>query len=135
MKSMTYRVRFSLTNSITCGTLSNNQEKGIIMKTHKENCISHVVTRFEERFVEKDFITKSKKWGDTSWKEEVLASVLSAKKTGIKVGEGKGYREVYKVKYMPKTKTVFVIWDMMLECAVTVYTSEMWNEYKKKYKL
>jgi hypothetical protein len=57
---------------------------------------------------------------------------LSAKKTGIKVGDGKGYREVYKVKYMPKTKTVFVIWDMMLECAVTVYTSEMWNTTKIK---
>jgi|TARA_R110000851_G_scaffold284410_1_gene437982 hypothetical protein len=124
-----------LTNVIQCGTLNNNQEKGVIMNTWKENCVAHVVIRFEERFEEEDFITKSKKWGDTSWKEEVLASILSAKKTGIKVGNGKGWREIYKVKYMPKTKSVFVVWDMALECAVTVFPAEWWDRKIKEYGL
>ena len=88
------------------------------MNTWKENCVAHVVIRFKERF-----------------EEEVLASVLSAKKTGIKVGNGKGWREIYKVKYMPKTKSVFVVWDMALECAVTVFPAEWWDRKIKEYGL
>ena len=40
-----------------------------VMKTHKEAGMYHVVMKFGERFSEKDFTTKSKKWGEVVWKE------------------------------------------------------------------
>ena len=99
------------------------------MKTHKENCIGHAIARFEERFTEKDFTTKSKKWGEVVWTDEVLRDTLNAKNTGYKVNGGKGYRDIYKVKFMD-TSTVFVVWDMVLDCAVTVLTGAMWTKTK-----
>jgi len=99
------------------------------MKTHKETCIAHAIARFEERFTEKDFTTKSKKWGEITWKEEVVAAIVNAPKTGKLVEGGKGFRNIYKIKY-GETKPVFVVWDMFLDCAVTVLTGKMWNKSK-----
>ena len=99
------------------------------MKTHKENCIDHAIARFEERFTEKDFTTKSKIWGEVLWKEEVLRDILNAKNSGLMVKGGKGYRDIYKIKLMD-TKSVFVVWDMVMDCAVTVLTGEMWTKTK-----
>ena len=84
------------------------------MRTHKDNCISHVIAAFEERFTEKDFTTKSKKWGEVSWKEEVVSAIANAP---------------FKITVMD-TKPVFVVWDIFLDCAVTVLTGEMWNKSK-----
>ena len=100
-----------------------------MMKMHKDNCIAHAIIRFEERFTEEDFTTKSKKWGEVVWTEEVLRDTLNAKNTGYKVNGGKGYRVIYKVKFMD-TSTVFVVWDMVLDCAVTVLTGAMWTKTK-----
>jgi hypothetical protein len=105
------------------------RNKEMIMKTHKETCIAHAIARFEERFTEKDFTTKSKIWGEVLWKEEVLRDILNAKNSGHVVKGGKGYRDIYKIKVMD-TKSVFVVWDMYLECAVTVLTGEMWTKTK-----
>ena len=105
------------------------RNKEMVMKTHKENCISHAIARFEERFTEEDFTTKSKKWGEIVWKEEVLRDILNAKNAGHKVKGGKGYRDIYKIKLMD-TKSVFVVWDMVMDCAVTVLTGEMWTKTK-----
>jgi len=99
------------------------------MKTHKENCIFHVVAAFEERFTEKDFTTKSKKWGEVSWKEEVVSAIVNAPKAGKFVKGGKGHRNIYKIKFMD-TKPVFVVWDTFLDCAVTVLTGKMWDKSK-----
>ena len=105
------------------------RNKEMVMKTHKENCISHAIARFEERFTEKDFTTKSKIWGEVLWTEEVLRDILNAKNTGHKVKGGKGYRDIYKVEFM-NTKPVFVVWGMFLDCAVTVLTGAMWTKTK-----
>ena len=96
---------------------------------HKKNCISHVITRFGERFAKEDFTTKSKKWGINGWTDEVLRDVLNAKNTGHKVKDGMGHRMFYKVEFM-NTKPVFVLWDMFLDCAVTVLTGDMMNKSK-----
>ena len=98
---------------------------------YKKNCISHVITRFGERFAKEDFTTKSKKWGINSWIDEVLRDVLNAKNTGYKVKDGMGHRMFYKVEFM-NTKPVFVLWDMFLDCAVTVLTGDMMNKSKDK---
>jgi len=98
---------------------------------HKKNCISHVITRFGERFAKEDFTTKSKKWGINGWADEVLRDVLNAKNTGYKVKDGMGHRMFYKVEFM-NTKPVFVLWDMFLDCAVTVLTGDMMNKSKDK---
>ena len=39
----------------------------VVMKTHKENCIDHAIKRFEQRFIKKDFIYKSKKMGEVDF--------------------------------------------------------------------
>jgi len=98
------------------------------MSTHKENCTFHVVAAFEKRFTEKDFITKSKKWGEVSWKEEVVSAIVNAPKSGKLVEGGKGFRDIFKVTVMD-TKPVFVVWDTFLDCAVTVLTGEMWAKW------
>jgi len=99
------------------------------MKTHKENCILHVITKFEERFTEKDFIYKSKKMGVVDFKNEVVNAIVNAPKMGKFVKGGKGNRVIFKVK-IRDTKSVFVVWDMFLGCAVTVLTGEMWDKSK-----
>ena len=103
------------------------------MKTHKEACMYHVVMKFGERFSEKDFTTKSKKWGEVVWKEEVVAAIANAPKMGKFVNGGKGDCTIFKVKVM-ETKPVFVVWNAVLKCAVTVLTHEMWYKtYGKGY--
>jgi len=97
---------------------------------HKENCMKHVVKRFEERFVEEDFIYESRKMGVVDFKNEVVDAIINAPKAGKFVKGGKGYRAIFKVRVMD-TKPVFVVWDMFLNCAVTVLTGEMWNESYK----
>ena len=99
------------------------------MTTHRENCIFHVVTKFEERFTEKDFIYKSYKLGVINFKNEVVTAIVNAPKMGKLVKGGKGYRNIYKVKILD-TKPVFVVWDMFLDCAVTVLTGKMWDKSK-----
>ena len=99
------------------------------MKTHKENCISHVVVRFEERFTEEDFICKSKKMGVVDFKNEVINAIVNDPKAGKFVKGGKGFRNIYKIKFMD-TKPVFVVWDTFLDCAVTVLTGKMWDKSK-----
>ena len=96
------------------------------MRAHKEHCVSHIVTMFEERFTEKDFTTESKKWGEVVWKEEVVNAIVNAPQMGTLVKGGKGDCVIYKVKIM-NTKSVFVIWNMLLNCAVTVLTGEMYT--------
>ena len=95
-------------------------------KTHKENCIFHVVTKFEERFTEKDFIYETKKMGVVDFKNEVVNAIVNAPKAGKWVKGGKGTRNIYKIKY-GETKPVFVVWDTFLDCAVTVLTGEMFT--------
>ena len=99
------------------------------MRAHKEHCVSHIVTMFEERFTEKDFTTESKKWGEVVWKEEVVNAIVNAPQMGKLVKGGKGYRNIYKVKILD-TKPVFVVWDTFLDCAVTVLTGKMWDKSK-----
>ena len=111
--------------------------KEMIMKTHKENCISHVVVRFEERFTEEDFIYKSKKMGVVDFKNEVVNAIVNAPKAGKFVMGGKGDCVIFKIKFMD-TKSVFVVWNKLMDCAVTVLTGEMhaklWAWDKKKFK-
>ena len=99
------------------------------MTTHKENCIFHVVTKFEERFTEEDFIHKSKKMGVVDFKNEVINAIVNAPIAGKYVKGGKGTRNIYKIKYL-ETKPVFVVWDTVLDCAVTVLTGKMWDKSK-----
>ena len=99
----------------------------VVMKTHKENCIVHAIKRFEQRFTKKDFIYKSKKMGEVDFKNEVVAAIVNAPKTGKSVKGGRGFRNIFKVKIMD-TKPVFVVWDMEYSIPVTVLTGEMWNE-------
>ena len=99
------------------------------MSTHKENCEYHVIEKFEERFTEKDFTKtwyhKGKSRGEVVWKEEVVNAIVNAPQMGKLVKGGKGDCVIYKVKIM-NTKSVFVIWNMLLNCAVTVLTGEMY---------
>ena len=59
----------------------------------------------------------------------MLRDILNAKNSGHVVKGGKGYRDIYKIKLMD-TKSVFVVWDMVMDCAVTVLTGEMWTKTK-----
>jgi len=99
------------------------------MKTHRDNCVSHVIAKFEERFKKEDFIYKSKKMGEVDFKNEVINAIINAPTAGKWVKGGKGTRNIYKIKYC-ETKSVFVVWDSFLDCAVTVLTGEMWNNSK-----
>ena len=107
------------------------------MKTHKENCILHVITKFEERFTEKDFIYKSKKMGVVDFKNEVVNAIVNAPKAGKSVKGGKGDCVIFKIKIMD-TKSVFVVWNKVMVCPVTILTGEMhaklWAWDKKKFK-
>ena len=105
------------------------RNKEIIMKTHKDNCMSHVVARVEEMFTEEYFIYKSKKMGVVDFKNEVVNAIVNAPKSGKLVKGGKGFRDIFKVTVMD-TKPVFVVWDTFLDCAVTVLTGEMWTKSK-----
>ena len=96
------------------------------MKTHKENCIYHVVARFEERFKKEDFLYKSKKFGVVDFTNEVIKSITNAPKAGIFVPGGKGDCVIFKIKYND-TKPVFVVWNKVVDCAVTVLTGEMFT--------
>ena len=105
------------------------RNKEMIMKTHKENCISHVVARFEERFIEEDFIYKSKKMGVVDFKNEVVNAIVNAPKAGKFVKGGKGDCIIFKIKFMD-TKSVFVVWNKPMDCAVTILTDEMFDNIK-----
>ena len=100
------------------------RNKEMTMKTHKENCIYHVVARFEERFKKEDFIYKSKKFGVVDFTNEVVNAIWNAPKAGIFVPGGKGDCVIFKIKFM-ETKSVFVVWNKIMDCAVTVLTGEM----------
>jgi len=95
------------------------------MKTYEENCKYHVAKRFNERFTEKNFLHKSKKYGMVDFKNEVVSAIVNAPKVGKNVKGGKGFREIFRIKIMD-TKTVFVVWDMKFSIPVTVLTYEMW---------
>ena len=94
------------------------------MKTHKENCVSHVIAMFEERFKKEDFVYKSKKMGVVDFKNEVAIAIVNAPKAGKFVTGGKGDCDIFKIKIMD-TKSVFVVWNKVMDCAVTVLTGEM----------
>jgi len=96
------------------------------MKTHKENCISHVIAMFEERFKKEDFIYISKKMGVVDFKNEVANAIVNASKSGKFVPGGKGDCDIFKIKIMD-TKSVFVVWNKVIGCAVTVLTGEMFT--------
>ena len=100
------------------------------MSTHKENCEYHVIEKFEERFTEKDFTKtwyhKGKSRGEVVWKEEVVNAIVNAPQMGTLVKGGKGDCVIYRIKVM-NTKTVFVVWNKFLDCAVTVITGAMWS--------
>ena len=102
------------------------RNKEMTMKTHKENCIYHVVARFEERFKKEDFIYKSKKFGVVDFTNEVINAITNAPKAGIFVPGGKGDCVIFKIKYND-TKPVFVVWNKVVDCAVTVLTGEMFT--------
>jgi len=100
------------------------------MKTHKENCISHVVARFEERFKKEDFIYMSKRNGVVDLKELVISAIVNAPMMGKFVKGGKGNCVIFKIKYnniMP----VFVVWDKAMSCAVTVLTGDMMRKKER----
>ena len=67
--------------------------------------------------------------GVVDFKNEVVNAIVNAPKMGKFVKGGKGDRAIFKVK-IRDTKSVFVVWDMFLGCAVTVLTGEMWDKSK-----
>ena len=99
------------------------------MNTWKQNCESHAILRFEERFDKEDFVYKTKKLGVVDFKNEIINAIINAPIAGKWVKGGKGTRNIYKIKY-GETKPVFVVWDMALNCIVTVLTEEMKNVTK-----
>ena len=100
------------------------------MKTHKENCISHVVKRISERFTKEDFITDTHKHGTVDFTKEVVNAIINAPNAGVFMSGGKGNRNIYKIKYHVKIKSVFVVWDKVLEVPVTVLNDKMYNKPK-----
>ena len=102
------------------------KNKEMVMKTHKENCISHIVAKFEERFTKEDFAYEDK-WGrKIDLKELIVSSIINAPRMGNSVGGGKGNCTIFKISYN-NIKPVFVVWNMVINCAVTVLTGEMWD--------
>jgi len=107
--------------------ISNNRRRKeyTMMNTYEENCKYHAAKRFNERFAEKDFLHKSKKYGMVDFKNEVVSAMVNAPKMGKSVKGGKGFRTIFKIKILD-TKPVFVVWDMEFSIPVTVLTGEMW---------
>jgi len=93
--------------------------------THYENCVYHVIKRFNERFVKEDFDYRDKRRGVVNFTKEVCASIVNAPNIGKEVSGGKGNRKIYKIKYMKKTKPVYVVWDTKMMVPVTVLTHDM----------
>jgi len=82
----------------------------------------HIMERFDERFKVEDFIHTSHAFGDTDFKEKVIAMIADAPNEGKFIKEGnKGNRSVYKVRIMT-TKPVFVVWDNDDSVPVTVWS-------------
>ncbi len=56
----------------------------------------------------------------------MINAITNAPKTGIFVPVVKGDCVIFKIKYND-TKPVFVVWNKVVDCAVTVLTGEMFT--------
>ena len=61
----------------------------------------------------------------------VKDSINNAPKMGHYVPGGKGYCAIFEIKYK-NIKPVYVVWNMLINCAATVLTKEMYVNYHGK---
>ena len=97
---------------------------------YKKNCISHVITRFGERFKKEDFVCEYNVKGTidvVDFTDQIVEKIVNAPKAGKSVKGGKAHRNIFKIKVW-NTKPVFVVWDMKFSIPVTVLTAEMWSK-------
>ena len=67
--------------------------------------------------------------GVVDFTNEVVNAIVNAPKAGKFVMGGKGDCVIFKIKFMD-TKSVFVVWNKLMDCAVTVLTGEMVDNIK-----
>jgi len=101
------------------------------IKDHKKNCKYHVENAFEERFTDEDFIYTDNYMRVTDLTKLVKDSINNAPKMGHYVPGGKGNCAIFEIKYN-NIKPVYVVWNMLISCAATVFTKEMYVNYYVK---